>query len=263
MTIPCGTEIYNLDHLHVTSRGVRYSDNELNSCLEGSVSKIVLDTEGMNIMGNLLSGITGTNFEDENVKRILSSKWEPENWRVGEALAESYLIAHRNCIFPWPGNRDKKRETASLPGTDLVGFQETTAPDIRFAFGEVKTSEEKKYPPTVIESLKSQLEDLCCNVSTRDTLVKYLWYRALNSSWEQQYKNSARRYIANNTDVSLFGFMVRDVEPKKDDLVTITRNLAEINSPPPSVELLALYLPTGSIKNLSSKVLEAAKEGDL
>lgn len=131
MTIPCGTEIYNLNHLHVTGRGVCYSNSELNSCLEEPVSGILFDDEGTDNLGTLLSGVTETDFENEKVKRILSLKRKPENWRVGEALAESYLVAHRNCFSPWPGSRDKKKESASLPGTDIVGFQETTARDNR------------------------------------------------------------------------------------------------------------------------------------
>ncbi|UCH96864.1 MAG: hypothetical protein JSV88_08430 [Candidatus Aminicenantes bacterium] len=265
MTIPYGTEIYNLNYLHVSSQGVYYSSRELNSCLEGPVSKTLFDNEGTDILRTLLSGVAETNFEHENVKRILYSKQESERWRVGEALAESYLVAHRNCFFPWPVSRDKKKERASLPGTDLVGFQEATERDNRFAFGEVKTSEQEKYPPSVMygqHGLKHQLEDLCSNVSTRDTLVKYLAHRAQGSSWVRQYKDSAKRYLANNLDVSLFGIMVRDVDPHTDDLFALTRNLAEISSPPLSVELLALYLPAGSIENLSSKVRAVAQEGN-
>ena len=244
---------------------MRYSNRELNSCLEGPVSKILFDDEGTDILESLLSGVAETDFENEKVKRILSLKRKPENWRVGEALAESYLVAHRNCFFPWPGSRDKKKESASLPGTDIVGFQETTERDNRFAFGEVKTSGQEKYPPSVMygpHGLKYQLEDLCSNVNTRDTLVKYLAHRVMNSSWAQQYKDSAKRYLVNNADVSLFGIMVRDVNPHKDDLFTLAHNLAEISPPPLSVELLALYLPAGSIENLSSKVRAAAKEGN-
>jgi hypothetical protein len=265
MTVPCGTEIYNLNHLHVKSQGVYYSYQELNSCLEGPISKNFFDNEGTDILGTLLSSVIETDFEHENVKRILYSKQEFENWRVGEVLAESYLVAHRNCFFPWPVSRDKKKESASLPGTDIVGFQETVERDNRFVFGEVKTSGQEKYPPSVMygqQGLKHQLEDLCSNVNTRDTLVKYLGHRAQDSSWAKQYKDSARRYLANNLDVSLFGIMVRDVDSHTDDLFALTRNLAEISSPPLSVELLALYLPAGSIENLSSKISAVAQEGN-
>lgn len=264
MIVPRGKEIYNLDHLHIKSRGVCYSDSELDNCLEGPVSKTLFDDKGTEYLGTLLSGIVETDFEDEKVKQILALKRNPENWSVGEALAESYLIAHRNCFFPWPGSRDKKRESASLPGADLVGFQ-TTDRDNRFAFGEVKTSAQNKYPPSVMDGpdgLTHQLEDLCSDVSIKNSIVKYLGHRAVGSPWEQQYKDSVERYIKNNADLALFGFLVRDVDPHEDDLFKGTRKLAESSSPPISVELLALYLPAGSIANLSSKVMAAVKEGN-
>lgn len=263
MTIPRGTEKYNLDYAHVRSRGVCYTHDELIRCLKEQVSKIVFDKEGMdNIIDNMLSSITATDFEDKNLKRILSAKKEPENWRIGEALAESYLCAHKNCNFPWNSDRDKKNENSSLPGADIVGFQEITGNGIRFAFGEVKTSEEKKYPPSLIKSLKSQLKDLYTNTNTRDNLVKYLMHRATNSPWLLQFINSFNSYVKNNSDVSLFGFIVRDVAPDEKDLLSLTNSLSEISSPQPSLELIALYLPDGSISNLSSHVIAAAKEGD-
>ncbi|MCX6584703.1 MAG: hypothetical protein NT166_31410 [Candidatus Aminicenantes bacterium] len=263
MTTPRGTEIYNLDNKYVTSRGVCYTIDELNRCLKGQVSKILFDQEGMLIIENMLSNTSATGFKNENVKRILSKKLNPEKWRVGEALAESYLGAHKNCSFPWNSDRDKKNENSSLTGADIVGFQKTTGMDNRFAFGEVKTLEEKKYPPSRAQSLKSQLTNLYTNTNTRDNLVKYLAHRATNSPWQQQFKNSFRRYMKNNSDVSLFGFMVRDVAPDERDLSSITHSLSEISAPQPSLELTALYLPAGSISSFSSQVMAAAKEGDL
>ncbi|HLP62469.1 MAG TPA: hypothetical protein VK186_26760 [Candidatus Deferrimicrobium sp.] len=262
MTIPRGTEIYNLDKAHVTSRGMYYSHDELNKCLKGQVSKILFDNAGMDFIENTFS-INETGFDIQNIKHILSPKQEPANWRIGEALAESYLNAHKNCSFPWNSDRDKKNDNSSLAGADLVGFQETTIMNNRFAFGEVKTLEEKKYPPSKAQSLKTQLTNLYTNSNTRDNLVKYLCYRAANSSWQQQFIDSFKRYAKNKSDVSLFGFMVRDVDPDERDLASITHSLSQISSPQPSLDIIALYLPAGSISTFSSQVMAASKEGNL
>jgi len=57
--------------------------------------------------------------------------------------------------------------------------------------------------------LKQQLEDLRDNVLIRDDLVKYLWYRAVNAPWKDQFLCAYTRYGANDTDVQLFRFLVR------------------------------------------------------
>lgn len=204
MTMPGGTEIYKLDNSQIAARGIIYTENDLNVAIAGPVSGILYDDEGIDAFESLLSSAAETDFESKELRRIISSKREPESWRVGEALAESYLTAHRNCIFPWPNSRDQKTESSSLPGTDLVGFQATTAEDNRFAFGEVKTSDQEKYPPSVMygcHGLKQQLENLCNNVNTRDSLVKYLGHRCRDSAWKPQYQNATKRYLNNNTDV--------------------------------------------------------------
>lgn len=265
MTMPCGTEIYNLDNSQITACGIFLSDEEIDVALTGPVSKITYDDEGSDMIESLLSSVAETDFENTGIERIISSKREPENWRVGEAIAESYLTVHKNCTFPWPNNRDQKLESSSLPGADLVGFQATINQDNRFAFGEVKTSEQAQYPPTIIygrHGLKHQLEDLCNNVDTRDSLVKYLGHRAQNSTWEQQYQKATKRYLRDNTDVSIFGTIIRDVKPHADDLRTQAEKLGKNRPAAMIIELLAIYLPVASIGNLSSKLTAIREEGD-
>jgi len=265
MTMPGGTEIYKLDNSQIAARGIIYTENELNVAIAGPVSGIVYDGEGTDVVESLLSSVADTEFENNGIKRIISSNREPESWRVGEALAESYLTAHRNCIFPWPNSRDLKIESSSLPGTDLVGFQTTTTEDNRFTFGEVKTSDQEKYPPSVMygrHGLKRQLEDLCNNEDKRDSLVKYLGHRCRDSAWKPQYLNAAKRYLKNNTDVSIFGVMLRDVKPHEDDLRGRAEKLGKDCPGKMFIELLAIYLPIASIGTLGSKLTATSKEGD-
>jgi hypothetical protein len=257
MTLAAGTVEYTLGSASITGCGLSYTASELESALAGPVAEVVFDDEGATDLTNMLSGLPSTEFNQEGVKRVLENNREPEPWRVGEAFGESYLTHHRTCTFPWPDGRDERKSGSSLPGADLVGIHCDGEAE-RFAFGEVKTSSEKKYPPGLMygrTGFKQQLEDLRDKVGNRDDLVKYLWHRAVNASWKDRFINAFKRYSTDNADVGLFGVLLRDVEPHEDDLRVRVSKLSEDCPQPMSIELLALYLPSGSIGTLCEKVL--------
>lgn len=264
MDMPHGSEIYILGDSPVVAYGLTYSNEELDIIITGAVSQVIFDDVGTVELDSLLGSLADTNFASGELKRILTSDHEPENWRVGEAMAEAYLTVHRDCHFPWPNGRDQKKESSSLPGTDLVGFQQAGVQDDRFAFGEVKTSDHDQYPPSVMygrHGLKQQLEDLRDYEKVRDSLVKYLGHRAAGSPWERQYKTATSRYLRNSSDVSLFGLLIRDVEPHEDDLRARVKNIATDCPSDMIIELIAIYLPTNSIDQLGAKIM-ACRRGD-
>src|SRR5690606_25873924 len=103
---------------------------------------------------------------------------------------------------------------------DLVGLHADEEGDC-LAFGEVKTSSEAKHPPGAMHGrtgLKQQLEDLRDRETIRDALFKYLGFRARGAAWTERFRAAGRRYLKNKSDVRLYGFLVRDVEPHEDDL---------------------------------------------
>lgn len=262
--IPAGTVTYTLGTAPVTGIGYSFNQDELNECLAGPVAEKVFDDEGNEDLAAFLGGLVDTQFAQDNVRKALSRTKEPEDWRVGEALAESYLTFHRGCFFPWPDSRDERKAGSSLPGADLVGFQ-NDGQTVRLAFGEVKTSSEARYPPGTTygrTGSKQQLEDLRDDQSIRDQLVLYLARRAiLGAPWQQQYRRAATRYFSDSADVRVFGLMVRDVDPHQDDWRARATKLAKGCPESMVVELLALYLPAGSIATLSQKVLGSRKGG--
>jgi len=262
MTMPAGTEVYEADSPPVMARGVSYSDSELDTALSGPVSQILWDDAGMANLQAILTSVVTTDFSDKSVRRILSSRPAPENWRVGEGLAEVFIAEHRACEFPWPSGRDLKNPVASPAGTDLVGFQRTgaTANSHRFAFGEVKTSEQEAWPPSVMDGrhgLKKQLEALRDSRDVKDSLVKYLGHHASGTNWLSCYQSAATRYLANPADFSLFGVLVRDVEPKREDLASRAASLASACPAETSIELRAMYLPRKSINSLAQRAVGA------
>lgn len=266
MSLAVGKVEYTIENTHtqVLGYGISYTVNELDSALAGAVAAIVFDEQGKtNILTSLLDELSDTEFDRTGIERILNDTEEPENWRVGEGIAEAYLIHHRGCIFPWPDSRDERKSGSSLPGADLVGFQQDDE-TYCFAFGETKTSSEANYPPSVMHGrtgLKQQLEDLRDKSYIRDDLMKYLAYRAvLNVSWKKEFIEASKRYIADSTDVKLFGVLVRDVLPHKDDLETRVTKLCNGCPSRMSIELLALYLPTDSISTFSKKIISSRKK---
>ena len=258
MPIPLGTTHYSLGCHPVTGTGVSLTAPDLEQALAGPVHDVAYDVDATNDLASLLEGLIETDFQREGVERILVGKQAvPESWRVGEALAEVYLSHHFACTFPWPDGRDERKSGSSLPGADLVGFQQIEDNDDRFVFGEVKTSEEDTYPPGVMHGrggLKQQLEDLKDDVQIRNDLVKYLGHRAVSASWKDRFINASRHYLADTSDVSVFGLLVRDVPPHADDLRVRTDKLAQACPEKMTIALTALYLPEGSIASLGQKV---------
>ena len=145
----------------------------------------------------------------------------------------------------------------------MVGFQSNGTDDF-FAFGEVKTSTENKYPPGAMygrTGLKQQLEDLKDDVKIKDDLFLYLGYRASTAPWKSRYQNAAKNYIKSKTNVRVFGFLVRDVAPNQNDLRVRVSKLSNDQHTDMVIELLALYLPQNSIGTLSSKVVSSRNGG--
>jgi hypothetical protein len=257
MTVALGTLKYSVGAAPVTGCGISWTADELNAALAGPVAEVIFDDAGKADLAALLAGLPETEFDQTTIREVFAVSRAPEDWRVGEALAESYLVHHRKCHFPWPDGRDERRSGSSLPGADLVGFQNDGETD-RFAFGEVKTSSKNQYPPGAMhgpKGLKQQLEDLRDNASIRNDLMKYLGHRATNASWKGQFQRAVGRYLTNSSDVRVFGLMVRDVPPHEDDLRVRVSKLGNDCPLAMVIELMAVYLPEGSIATLSEKVI--------
>ncbi len=221
MTVATGTFKYQLGTAPVTGCGFSYSKVELDTALSGSVAQIVYDVQGNEDYEKELSSLEETGFGNELVESMLADSKQPENWRVGEALAEAYLVHQKDCFFPWPISRDHRKRGSSLPGADLVGFQ-SNGSDNYFAFVEVKTSTDGNYPPKVIygpTGFQKQLEDLKSKVEIRKDLVEYLYHRAKNTQWKSRWNSAVKKFLQNKTNVRIFGFLVRDVEPNEKDLI--------------------------------------------
>ena len=263
MRVSMGERVYTIASDPCSGIGLSWSREEMDAAINGPVSSVLFDEEGREILAEFLVGIAETKFAQEGLSRILDDPEEVEDWRVGEAIAEVYLREHRSCYFPWPDERDERKRRSSLPGADLIGIGTDVDGDC-FAFGEVKTSSENRYPPRSMyghSGLKRQIEDLRDRQSIRDQLLRYMGFRANGASWQERFKNAVGRYLQNNADVQLFGFLVRDVEPNEDDLSARVEGLATDCPERMRIELLALYLPRGSIDGIGRLMVTSRQMG--
>ena len=261
MSVPVAELAYNADSLPVLARGLIYTDDQVDEMLYGMVKSILQDTSGKEELQQLLSGVVSTDFEQVGLEELLTDDTVPDNWRVGEAIAECFVADMGNCHFPWPTGRDLKNPNASPAGCDLTGFQPADDEDLpfRFAFGEVKTSEQEQYPPSVMYSLGGQLRGLRDNRKVKDFLCLYLGHHAVRADWEHMYISSAKRYLQSNTeDVAVYGVLVRDVTTAQAaDISGCATDLASACPAQTDIEIYALYLPQNTIATLSDRAVAA------
>jgi hypothetical protein len=256
-----GKSCYARQKGQVRAEGLTLTSAEMNAALRDRVSNILFDDEGRGKIQEALSGAATTEFAAEQLQEILAQPPTLNDWQVGEAIADAWLTDHCSCRFPWPSSRDLRNRNASPAGADLVGFhlQKLT---YRFAFGEVKTSFEAKYPPQVVTSrhgVTKQLETLRDDQVTKHQLFIYLAHRAPQTDWYVPFQQAATRYLQSNTDVSLFGVLVRDVAPNVKDVEGRIAQLAKECPNETSIELLAFYLPLGTIRTLAQNVNQLRK----
>lgn len=256
MTVAVGQKVYEIGGFPCSGIGLKWISEELDQALQGPVAALILDNAGKTDIRSVLANVVETNWEREKLDVILNGPTRVESWRVGEAIAEIYLIDHRACQFPWPHGRDARKQGSSLPGADLVGLSRDDQ-GACLVFGEVKTSSDKQYPPSLMYGdggLKQQLEDLLHSSAIRDTLFTYLAHRATNAEWQPLFQSAAQRYLKNKEDIHIYGILIRDVSPNVMDLQARVLSLARVCNNRTRVELLALYLPSGRITELGRTV---------
>jgi hypothetical protein len=135
----------------VSWQGISLVDGDLfKSFMANDVASRLYDKTEAAEFELYLRSLANTGFANESLDKILAAQIpEQRDWAVGEAMAEAFLTSKHNVTWPWNMERDKRTPRASLPGADLVGFQ-LNGNDARLVLGEVKSSNELKTPPGVM-----------------------------------------------------------------------------------------------------------------
>jgi hypothetical protein len=263
VTFPVGQISFQINDKNLSVVGLKLAHDDLVIVVQTYASPILFDTAGLVDIRQVLNEVVETDFERSNLEIALSEARRPHSWEVGEAIAECCATHHTRCIFPWPLRRDQRNPFANQPGSDLVGFQETDDVDRphRFAFGEVKTSRQQKFPPGVIygrNGLTQQLKRLCNVPARKYQLMKYLAFRAKGSIWWPAYTSASRRLLARAEadDVALFGILIRDVVPDERDFASVASELKSRCPAETHVALRGIYLPEAAIPGLAKLAIE-------
>lgn len=243
-SLPVGTVAYQESCDNYSIKGFTYTEGEIEQSSE-IIADICFDSSGREGFESYIHSLSETGFTP-----ITSVLPTVKDWQVGEGFAEAYITAHFSCSFPWSNNRDLKNPNSSLTGADMVGFHQG-----QFAFGEVKTSTEKKYPPQVTskksDGLNAQLNKLCADHDLRWVLIQYLFHRQKSSD---EYKDACIAYLNNKNNFYIFGVLVRSVAPTLNDWNYLKKHL-EVHEQN-KVFLVALYLPVNDgIEKLHTSVL--------
>ena len=260
MKVAKGETVYSHGTPPCSGIGLGWTVVEFDAALSEPVATNLFDDNDKANIESILIDLGETNFEQDGLRRIFSNPATIRSWRVGEAIAETYLQDHRDCYFPWPVGRDERKSGSSLQGADLVGLGRDEDGDC-FAFGEVKTSQVAKFPPGVMYDLRKQMEDLRDREKIRDNLFMYLGHRAKTSDWRSRFQAAAVRYLKNSSDVQLYGFLIRDVPPDCRDLRSCVQKLSNNCPDGTGIELIALYLPEGRIEGIGKVVIEKRTGG--
>ncbi|MEQ1844253.1 MAG: hypothetical protein ABL983_01595 [Nitrospira sp.] len=242
----------------VSWQGTKMADGEkFASFMANDVASRLHDEPGTNDFKLQLRSLATTGFAVDSLEAILAAEVpEERDWAVGEAMAEAYLTRTRNISWPWNMERDKRTPKASLPGSDLVGF-EIVGDDIRLALGEVKTSGDASAPPNVMygrSGMTRQIESLASDLGLIGQLLKWLWPRCKKTEHEPSFYAAVSALLrSGNRDIALFGVLIRDTVPNEQDLQSRGHSLASILHDPSTCQLIALYLPC-AIADLTARV---------
>ncbi len=241
--------VYAIEDACVSCSGVQLLECEhLHEFLSVDVASRLDDTPGQTDLRVHLEGLPLTGMGQEALRKVLDADVSEERpWAAGEALAEAYLIKAHGVIFPWNMERDKRNPFASLPGADIIGFCKNEDGNVRFALGEVKTSQEKNTPPQVMtgrSGMAHQLDSLATDLQIISQLIKWLLPRVKSTSYENLFNESAAAYFnSGNKDLILFGVLIRDTSPSESDLSGRGVELRKKLCAPTGCALLAIYLP--------------------
>lgn len=257
--IAAGRHLYEISQYPCLGNGYQWSDHEFSSALREHVIARLFDDEGTKIFREIFTNFQETEFESNKLEEILSTPSGTEYWRIGESIAEVYLTDHKSCLFPWPSSRDIRKERSSLPGVDLVGIHRDSKGDC-LVFGEVKTSHQNKYPPDVMYKMEKQLKNLY-NPEGHVQLLRYLGVRAQGTEWHDRFQRAMYRYLKDNCDVQLFGFLVRDVDSNEADIRGCVTKLSLSCPDGMRVEIVTLYLPNNASENIEDTVV-TLRRGD-
>lgn len=240
---------YTGTHNNVVWRGYTVEDNNVyHDFMKNEVRERLNDESGKAEIESHLRGLASTGFDLDNINELLSATaTEEKAWAIGEAFAEAILEKENSVEFPWNQKRDLRNENSSLSGADLIGLIDDNG-QIKLLIGEVKTSEEDKYPPQVMSGQHGMIDQLKAyhiNHTRQMTIVNWLLVRCKNTSFENKFNEAFKFFITNgNSGLYLVGVLIRiSVETNELDLKNRCETLGKVLNGETKGDIQAFYLP--------------------
>jgi len=229
-------------------QGLIFDENLIQEKFPTEVKDRLVDQEGSDRLKDRLSKIAKTGFEKKRIEEICTPKEKDyEPWQIGEAFSEYFLEQEKGVRFWSHTMRDLKNPDSSPAGTDIVGFVDLGDETI-FVFGEVKTSNQEKYPPGLLtgrSGMKKQIKDLSKDNEVKDDLVKYLGHKIVDlpedHGFSIDYDRASMSYLKEK--VHLFGLLVRDVDCNELDLRARYNEYKDDLSEFAILDFIGLYVP--------------------
>ena len=236
-------------------RNVGYAWRDVDSCrkyLGGRVAYRLKEGDGAEFLRKYLERMPDTGFSLTHLRIEASKSKPPRDWEVGEAFVEAVLEDYFECLFPWPTSRDHREKEGNPTGPDLPGYHLPTAKPERFAFGEVKSSSQKKSPPAVVsgvdgkagkETLVGQLRRLLTEPTRRQILIAWLGFReTLEAKGRARFHSALKRY-SETGDCVIVGCLVSGNRPENEADLADAQSLLNGSVAERELWLFAFYLP--------------------
>ena len=91
MTIAAGNMVYKHGSPPCAGAGLQWNREDLDTALAGDVAAILFDDEGRAKITSIFADVPETSFAQEGLNYTLKPQEKIDDWRVGEAIAESCL----------------------------------------------------------------------------------------------------------------------------------------------------------------------------
>ena len=241
--VACGVELdVSYRYAHANTRYDGYLIGEgFAEYMQSRVGPWHRDDAGARILSDV-SGVEQGGFNQD----ILRVHVRAVSWKLGESLAECFLVDYRGVSIPYNKIRDALNPAASPAGIDIVGITE----DNMFAMGETKTTSDMQHPPRVIygrSGLIAQLLDISSNRQVRDSAIRWLGLKLQSPDTIRHYgawRAALRRYNESDGNTfKMFGMLVRDTTPDALDVKKVHDDVTVSIPASAALEILALYVP--------------------
>lgn len=234
-------------------KGILFANSEIEDIFKKEIKDKLLDTEGTIELTSNFEDLTKTGFNKDELAKIFDLSEYIKSfseWRIGEALTEIFLEREYNVRFHYNELRDARNPLSNKTGADVIGFIDKDG-ITKFAFGEVKTSNDSNSPPQVMygrTGMTEQLESLAVNISKRNALIRYIGMKVKDlddsNPFRIDFANALDSYHKSRyVNFSLFGVLVRDTNSNESDCRPRYFHLFGVVEDSIGLKLLALYVP--------------------